>query len=101
MDNNYITQVCYEECEEKSISLKGAVRMQHLSLSKNQITKVSPDAFKDMQSLQSLDLSGNKIANLAKNTFNRVVQISKLNLADNVLATVPEDIGQIKYLTSL
>ncbi|XP_070172353.1 insulin-like growth factor-binding protein complex acid labile subunit [Polyergus mexicanus] len=89
MNDNKITQVCFEECEENSISLRGAIRMENLFLSRNQISEVSPDAFNDMEHLLNLDLSSNKIADLAKDTFNNTVWIINLSLAHNILATIP------------
>ncbi|XP_072763684.1 uncharacterized protein [Anoplolepis gracilipes] len=89
MNENEITQVCFEECETQSIPLKGAIKMRILSLSKNQISEVSSDAFNDMENLVNLDLSGNKITNLAKDTFNSTVWVTDLSLAYNILATIP------------
>ncbi|KMR03413.1 leucine-rich repeat-containing protein 15 [Lasius niger] len=100
MDDNNIIQVCLEDCLEESISLRGADRMQNLSLSRNQIVEVSLDAFNDMKHLLKLDLSGNKIANLAKGTFNKTVFIDDLSLAHNILATIP-DVCPMLHLRSL
>lgn len=90
MDNNVITQVCFKECEDKSISLKGAVNLQNLTLSNNLIAEITPDAFTDANRLLNLDLSGNIITDVAKGTFNNTNMISSLSLANNVLATVPD-----------
>jgi len=90
MNDNVITQICFEECQDKSISLKGTFVMQNLSLSRNLISEISPNAFSDMSRLMMLDLSGNKIADVAKGTFNNTRMISNLSLADNILATVPD-----------
>lgn len=100
MDENKITQVCFEDCQEESISLRGADRMQTLVLSRNQIAEVTPDAFYDMIYLMKLDLSGNKLASLAKGTFNKTVFMNELSLAHNVLATVP-DVCSMHHLKSL
>lgn len=89
MNDNKITQVCFEECQEKSIPLRGAIGMQNLSLSSNQISEVSPDAFSDMEYLLNLDLSDNKIANLASTIFNNTLRIINLSLAHNILTTIP------------
>lgn len=101
MDNNIITEICFENCEKNEfISLRGAVRMQNLSLSQNMISKISVDAFKDTKYLEYLDLSGNKIADVAKGTFNYSVMIKELSLANNTLAAIP-DICSIMYLKNL
>lgn len=89
MNDNKITQVCFEECEEKSIPLRGAIGMQNLSLSSNQISEVSSDAFNDMEHLVNLDLSDNKIANLASTIFNNTHRLINLSLAHNILTTIP------------
>ncbi|XP_039312827.1 leucine-rich repeat-containing protein 15 [Solenopsis invicta] len=100
MDNNVITQVCFENCQDTSISLKGATEMQNLFLSKNLISEITLDAFTDTRSLSTLDLSGNKIADIAKGTFNNINYISNLSLANNILATVP-DVCSIFYIVNL
>lgn len=89
MDDNEITQVCFEECQEKSIPLRGAIGMQNLSLSSNRILEVSADAFNDMEHLLNLDLSGNEIADLASTIFNNTPRIINLSLANNILASIP------------
>lgn len=100
MDDNVITQICFEDCKDTSISLKGAVEMQNLSLSWNLISEISHDAFTDTRSLSILDLSGNKIADVAKGTFNNTNYISNLSLANNILATIP-DVCSIFYIKNL
>ncbi|KYQ51928.1 Leucine-rich repeats and immunoglobulin-like domains protein 3 [Trachymyrmex zeteki] len=100
MDDNVITQVCFEECEDKSISLKSAVEMQYLSLARNLISEISSDAFSDTSRLLKLDLSGNKISDITKGTFNKTMMISNLSLADNILVTVP-DVCSILFLRNL
>lgn len=100
MDNNNITEVCFDKCYGKSISLKGANKMRKLFLSKNHISKVSVDAFTDTKELESLDLSGNKITEVIKGTFNNTVRLNQLSLADNEFATIP-DICSLKYLWKL
>lgn len=100
MDDNVITQICFEKCEDESISLKGAVKLQNLSLANNLISEVSPDAFSDTSRLLMLDLSGNKISDVAKGTFNNTTMISNLSLANNILATVP-DVCSMFYLKTL
>lgn len=100
MDDNKIVQVCFEDCQEESIALRGADRLQNLSLSRNQIAEVTQDAFHDMMYLTKLDLSGNKLANLAKGTFNKTVFMLELSLAHNILAAVP-DVCLMHHLKSL
>ncbi|XP_012538582.1 leucine-rich repeat-containing protein let-4 [Monomorium pharaonis] len=100
MDDNVITQICYENCEDTSISLKGAFEMQNLSLSGNQISEITIDAFTDARGLSLLDLSGNKIADVAKGTFNNTNYINTLSLANNVLGVVP-DVCPVYYLVNL
>ncbi|XP_011699396.1 PREDICTED: insulin-like growth factor-binding protein complex acid labile subunit [Wasmannia auropunctata] len=100
MDDNLITQVCFEECKDESISLKDAFEMQNLSLSRNLISEISLDAFSDTTRLLMLDLSGNKIADVAKGTFNNTRMIRNLSLADNILVTVP-DVCPMLYLNHL
>ncbi|XP_018048424.1 PREDICTED: leucine-rich repeat-containing protein 15-like [Atta colombica] len=100
MNDNVITQVCFEKCEDKSISLKDAVEMQYLSLARNLISEISSDAFSDTSRLLKLDLSDNKIADITKGTFNKTMMISNLSLADNILVTVP-DICSIMFLRNL
>lgn len=100
MDDNVITQVCFEDCEEESISLKGAVKLQNLSLSNNLISEISPDAFSDTRGLLILDLSGNKISDVAKGTFNNTNIITNFSLANNMLVTVP-DVCSMYYLKTL
>ncbi|XP_071650168.1 podocan-like protein 1 [Temnothorax longispinosus] len=99
MDDNAITQVCFEDCEDKSISLKDAVLLQNLSLANNLISEISPDAFSDTRHLSILDLSGNKITDVAKNTFNNTISISALSLANNTLATVPDVCSMFRLRT--
>ncbi|XP_050460964.1 insulin-like growth factor-binding protein complex acid labile subunit [Cataglyphis hispanica] len=89
MSDNKITQVCFEECQHNSISLRGAFRMESLFLSRNQISEVSSDAFNDMEHLLNLDLSGNEIADLPKDTFNNTIWIINLSLDHNILSTIP------------
>ncbi|KYN38613.1 Leucine-rich repeats and immunoglobulin-like domains protein 3 [Trachymyrmex septentrionalis] len=100
MNDNVITQVCFEKCEDKSISLKDAAEMQYLSLTRNLISEISSDAFSDTSRLLKLDLSGNKIADITKGTFNNTMMISNLSLADNILVTVP-DVCSIMFLKNL
>ncbi|EZA54839.1 Insulin-like growth factor-binding protein complex acid labile subunit [Ooceraea biroi] len=90
MAHNRITQVCNEDCQEKSISLKGAFEMRSLHLSKNLISDISSDAFNDMKNLLHLDLSDNKISDVPKDTFNNTNMMTKLSLANNDLAAVPD-----------
>lgn len=100
MDDNVITQICFEECQDTSISLKNAVAIQSLSLARNQISEISSDAFSHTSRLLMLDLSGNKITDVAKGTFNNTRLISDLSLADNILATIP-DVCSMLYLKNL
>ncbi|XP_014470809.1 PREDICTED: decorin-like [Dinoponera quadriceps] len=100
MNNNYITEVCFDKCQKKSIPLRGANKLKKLSLSKNQISKVLVDAFTDTEKLEYLDLSGNNITEIINGTFNNPVWIKILSLADNKFITIP-NICPLKYLTSL
>ncbi|XP_012219494.1 leucine-rich repeat-containing protein 15-like [Linepithema humile] len=100
MDNNIITQVCYENCRDASISLKGAFSMQNLSLSRNKISEVTSDAFGDLNNLRYLDLSGNEIVNMHESTFNHTTRMINLSLAHNKLTAMP-NICPMRYLKSL
>ncbi|KAG5318957.1 LRC15 protein, partial [Pseudoatta argentina] len=100
MNDNVITQACFEKCEDKSISLKGAAEMQYLSLARNLISEITSDAFSDTSRLLKLDLSGNKITDITKGTFNKTMMINNLSLANNSLVTVP-DVCSIIFLRNL
>lgn len=101
MDGNLITEICFESCEDKFISLKDASNMEILSLARNRISKISVNAFEDTKSLSYLDLSGNNITSVAKGTFNNINRMRYLSLADNKLTTIPTDICSLRYLMSL
>ncbi|XP_011866814.1 PREDICTED: leucine-rich repeat-containing protein 15-like [Vollenhovia emeryi] len=90
MDDNVITQVCFENCEDESIPLKGAFELRKLALSNNLISEISLDAFSETSNLLELDLSGNKISDVAMGTFNNTRMISVLSLANNTLVRVPD-----------
>lgn len=99
MNNNTITKVCFE-CSGESISLKSATYMRKLILSRNLISEVSSDAFRDTARLEYLDLSNNKIADLDNNVFSNMLNLVTLSLANNTLATVPNvcSMSQLKIL---
>ncbi|KAL0128866.1 hypothetical protein PUN28_003914 [Cardiocondyla obscurior] len=89
MNENNITKLCYENCEDESIYLKNAELLTILSLSNNQISEISENAFHDTHYLLELDLSNNKITNIHQGTFNTTRRIQKLSLANNKLSAIP------------
>ncbi|XP_076225929.1 uncharacterized protein LOC116427350 isoform X3 [Nomia melanderi] len=102
VSGNAITQLCRSDCDGNSsvLFLDGAVRLRKLNASRNLITYVAEDAFKDAKALQQLDLSGNRIEKFASFVFHTLETITDLRLSNNRLTSVPS-ISSLVHLRHL
>ncbi|XP_010187266.1 PREDICTED: platelet glycoprotein V [Mesitornis unicolor] len=70
----------------------GMVELQHLILSSNNISLISPMAFKGLRRLKALKLLGNKLVELPPEVFDDMVQLQQLILESNRLKSVGENL---------
>lgn len=68
---------------------RGYRHLYKIELYHNQITNISKNAFKDLNSLQVLDLSENNITSLDTNTFKTNTMLEKLDLTSNRISFNP------------
>ncbi|XP_063548748.1 leucine-rich repeats and immunoglobulin-like domains protein 3 [Cydia strobilella] len=78
-DNNY----------EIWISEMPNSNLEYLDLSKNKITQIHDDSFKEMTGLHHLDLSENRIADLQSTLFSGATNLLTLSLSRNSFTNVP------------
>ncbi|NXN21479.1 GPV protein, partial [Nycticryphes semicollaris] len=70
----------------------GMVELQHLILSSNNISLVSPMAFKGLRKLKALKLLDNKLVELPPGVFDDMVQLQQLILKNNRLKSIGENL---------
>lgn len=102
LDGNQIKRLCGKSyCRDSALVLEGATSLDQLSLARNQLTSIEPDAFDDAENLEDLDLSYNKIDNIRKNTFEKVEIMRNLSLKANLLIEMPDLCGpaSLEYLS--
>ncbi|XP_009081044.1 PREDICTED: platelet glycoprotein V [Acanthisitta chloris] len=68
------------------------VELQHLILSSNNISLVSPMAFKGLRSLKVLKLLDNKLVELPPEAFDDMVQLQQLIIESNRLTSIEENL---------
>lgn len=97
LDGNQIERLCnsYEYC--LGLTLKTAVNLENLSVSRSGLQEIESDAFDNLQNLQRLDVSGNQLHKIVKHTFDNLTNLTTLKLDDNELVTLP-DICSLKNL---
>ncbi|NXJ79064.1 GPV protein, partial [Trogon melanurus] len=70
----------------------GMVELQHLILSSNNISVISPMAFKGLGRLKALKLLDNKLVELPPEVFGDMVQLQQLILENNRLKSIKENL---------
>ncbi|XP_024938934.1 protein artichoke [Cephus cinctus] len=100
LDGNNIRTLCYEICDQSSLSLKFASNLETLSISHNNLKTINPTAFVDTDNLLSLDLSHNAIETIGEGTFNETVRLANLSLDHNLLTSIP-DLSTMYNITNL
>ncbi|KAM6305047.1 platelet glycoprotein V [Aegotheles albertisi] len=70
----------------------GMVELQHLILSSNNISLISPMAFKGLGRLKALNLVDNKLVELPPEVFDDMVQLQQLIIENNRLNSVEENL---------
>ncbi|CAG5106191.1 Similar to chp: Chaoptin (Drosophila melanogaster) [Cotesia congregata] len=100
LDGNQIGRLCnsYEYC--LGLTLKTAVNLENLSVSKSGLQEIESDAFDNLQNLKKLDVSGNQLHKIVKHTFDNLTNLTTLKLDDNQLVTLP-DICSLENLEHL
>ncbi|KAH0566678.1 hypothetical protein KQX54_003179 [Cotesia glomerata] len=100
LDGNQIERLCnsYEYC--LGLTLKTAVNLENLSVSRSGLQEIESDAFDNLQNLKKLDVSGNQLHKIVKHTFDNLTNLTTLKLDDNELVTLP-DICSLKNLEHL
>ncbi|NXD71023.1 GPV protein, partial [Eolophus roseicapillus] len=68
------------------------VELQHLILSSNNISLISPVAFKGLRRLKALKLLGNKLVELPAEVFDDMVQLQQLIIENNRLKSIEENL---------
>lgn len=68
---------------------RGYRHLYKIELYHNQITNISKNAFRELNSLQILDLSENNITSLDANTFKTNIMLEKLDLTSNRISFDP------------
>ncbi|XP_064008739.1 platelet glycoprotein V [Pogoniulus pusillus] len=83
-------------------AFSGMVELQHLVLSSNSISVVSPMAFKGLRSLRALKLLDNQLVELPPEVFSDVVQLQQLMVEKNKLKSIEENLfGKLASLEEL
>ncbi|NXS96590.1 GPV protein, partial [Jacana jacana] len=70
----------------------GMVELQHLILSSDNISLISPMAFKGLRKLKALKLLDNKLVELPPGVFDDMVQLQQLILKNNRLKSIGENV---------
>ncbi|NXL62477.1 GPV protein, partial [Chordeiles acutipennis] len=70
----------------------GMVELQHLILSSNNISLISPMAFKGLRRLKALKLLDNKLVELPPEVFDDMVQLQQLIIENNRLKSIEENL---------
>ncbi|NXG75765.1 GPV protein, partial [Baryphthengus martii] len=70
----------------------GMVELQHLILSSNNISLISPMAFKGLRRLKALKLLDNKLVELPPEVFDDMVQLQQLIIENNRLKSIEESL---------
>ncbi|XP_075572715.1 uncharacterized protein LOC104036200 [Pelecanus crispus] len=68
------------------------VELQHLILSSNNISLISPTAFKGLRRLKALKLLDNKLVELPPEVFDDMVQLQQLIIENNRLKSIEENL---------
>ncbi|XP_008207525.2 adhesion G protein-coupled receptor A3 isoform X1 [Nasonia vitripennis] len=65
-----------------------SIEMIHLDLSKNDISIIRVDTFKNLSNLKRLNLSANKITLLDEGVFNGLANLERLDLSKNLISSI-------------
>ncbi|KAL7302319.1 hypothetical protein TKK_0004982 [Trichogramma kaykai] len=65
-----------------------SIEMIHLDLSKNDISLISVNTFKNLSNLKHLNLSANKITVLDEETFDGLINLERLDLSKNSISSI-------------
>ena len=102
LDGNRIERLCGKSyCHDAALVLEGTAALERLSLARNALTSVEPDAFDDAEDLLDLDLSFNRIDIIRKSSFEKLEILQKLSLNNNLLSEIPDLCGPetLQYLS--
>ncbi|XP_057337580.1 leucine-rich repeats and immunoglobulin-like domains protein 3 [Microplitis mediator] len=93
LNENEIKNLCgsYGYCD--GMTLKSAVNLEILSISKVGLKKIESDSFEDLGNLLVLDMSFNKIDEILKHTFDNLTKLMILKLDHNELVRLPDICG--------
>ncbi|NWS75828.1 GPV protein, partial [Crotophaga sulcirostris] len=81
------------------MAFKGLRRLKTLKLLDNKLIELPPDVFDDMVQLQQLILENNRLKSIEENLFNRLTSLEELFLNKNQLTALPS--GVLKKLAKL
>ncbi|KAJ8673159.1 hypothetical protein QAD02_004421 [Eretmocerus hayati] len=94
LDGNKIEKICGKTyCGEQALYLETVESLQSLSISRNGLSSIEPDAFDEIENLVHLDLSHNRIDIIRKNTFEMCGTLRNLSLESNLLIEMPDFSG--------
>ncbi|XP_076637697.1 extracellular matrix protein 2-like isoform X2 [Colletes latitarsis] len=91
VSGNKINELCSDTCKysTSSLSLTKATMLLKLNASRNRITEIANDTFKNAKHLITLDLSQNKLHRLSNDLFHGMSSLENLFLNHNNFATIP------------
>ncbi|NXY45050.1 GPV protein, partial [Ceuthmochares aereus] len=81
------------------MAFKGLKKLKALKLLDNKLIKLPPEVFDDMEQLQQLILENNRLKSIEENLFDRLASLEELFLNKNQLTALPS--GMLKKLAKL
>lgn len=88
--------------ELQNYAFKGAVHLEDLDLSHNDLVSIPKKAFSGLTNLKNLNLSHNKIKSLPITVFRDLTSLTTLDLSDNNLNNIQADLlNPLKKLDTL
>ncbi|NXE86312.1 GPV protein, partial [Menura novaehollandiae] len=81
------------------MAFKGLGRLKVLKLLDNKLVELPPEAFDDMVQLQQLIIESNRLKSIEENLFDKLTSLEELYLNKNQLTALPS--GVLKKLTKL
>ncbi|NWH79149.1 GPV protein, partial [Piaya cayana] len=81
------------------MAFKGLRRLKALKLLDNNLIELPPEVFDDMEQLQQLILENNRLKSIEENLFDRLASLEELFLNKNQLTALPS--GMLKKLAKL
>ncbi|XP_018404944.1 PREDICTED: protein artichoke-like [Cyphomyrmex costatus] len=96
LDNNKFNNIQRYNQYKEALSMVGLKNLHYLSISRNELSTVESDAFRDNNELLFLNLSSNVIKYLHINTFTNLQYLKTLDLSSNQLENILQISNEIE-----